>query len=1585
MQISRLIRYSLCILLGVYCSLDLVAANSLKVDFNGNNSATPPGWESFGPEDKDSGSPWSKQFSNGISIQVFDVGGVSLDTRDRGNLNAGNSEAAMWRDFLFANGSIRADQGLDIRVSGLLPGEVYPVKIWSFDAGSRVSRLSEWNRNRYSFNGSSPPPKSLDDHSVSFNLIANSNGESTIQARTGTPPGPAHNVFINGLEIGNLIQAPDHLSQIELSSNIANQSNPVGTILGIFSTTGAEPRDSFIYELIAGPGSHDNHYFEVNADQLLLAKQLDTIRPGSFLSLRVRSTDTNQESIEAIIQIQVSSEDGSVQPILINELVADNNGNHLDGDNKANDWIEIYNPRQEAVNLEGYSLTDDPLLPRKWIFPSITVPAEGYLILFGGAPEIDGVVQNDYRDAAGFYHFNFNLNASGEFLALVRPDGRTYEVVLDPGFPGQFTNISYGLNDRWEWNYYENPTPGAPNGNGFDGIIRDTKFSIDRGFYDSPLEVTLSTEEPDTIIRFTLDGSEPTQRNGQTYEQPISISTTSTLRAFAFREGWKSTDVDTHTYIFVDDVANQPSNPEGWPDNWGINSEVNNNDGSRNGTVPADYEMDPRVVDNTLPGYGIREALLDIPSVSIVMEQNDFIRPGSGIYAIPQSRIEKTCSMEYLLPDGTQGFQENCKIEVHGNSSRRPWRMQKHSLRLTFTSDLGAPQLDYPLFPESEITSFNKLILRACFTDSWGLVSWGSSRYRPNDSQYIRDVWMKESLRDMGQPSSYGNFVHLYINGLYFGLHNLTERLEDDFFAAHLGGNREDWEINEDFSSPGRRWNQMMQVDASTPEGYAEIQNFVDLENFADYMLLHFYADSEDWPHHNGYAAANANSGDGRFRFYVWDQEIVLDKFTWNRYDRSDGVGAVFQKLRQNPEFRMIFADRVQKHLGTKGALSMGQSQERYLNLANQIDKAIVAESARWGDTQASTPYGNRVQQPNPLTNVDHDHYPPAPHAPDIYFTREDSWLVERDNVLNHYIPTLHNPSSRFAILNELRDENLFPDTPAPELSINPGHISPGTAIELNADVGVVYYTLDGSDPRQANSIVQTMLLNDRSNAMAAIPRNDTWQLNWIEEGFVEDSTWKRGTTGIGYETSPADYKGFIGLNVSEMRNQNGSVYIRVPFVIEEDTNLDSFTHLRLDMRYDDGFIAYLNGTRIAQANAPIGAPSWNSLARATNPDSAATTFEAFDITRHLRLLKKGENLLAVHGLNGSLTSSDLLITPRLVASRLDDSQQDQKAQTYQEPILLSQSSHLKARTFHNAEWSALIEGFYTLETPASHDNLVISEIMYHPMESENLEFIELLNISEQTLSLSGLRFTSGIDFEFVSGSTLAPGRRYVIARSPQSLSSLTPGITIAGEFQNGTGLSNGGERIELIAGDGSIIQSFRYDDRLPWPEKADGNGPSLVLKDPFDNPDPNEPSHWKLSIRNGGSPGTSEPSGFTGEPKADQDGDGLPAIAEYYFGTDDLEANDPSEVFTVSIEPFPTAEIPGDYLTISMMHQTNVKDVQAFVEFSEDLEVWSSEANRVIAVSNTPQQEGREQLKFRSATPLSQQKQEFVRLSFIQ
>ena len=120
---------------------------------------------------------------------------------------------------------------------------------------------------------------------------------------------------------------------------------------------------------------------------------------------------------------------------------------------------------------------------------------------------------------------------------------------------------------------------------GYEGILKDTLFSEKRGFYDAPIEVSISTEEENTSVRYTLDGSQPTVSRGQLYEGPVPITTTTTLRAIAFREGWRSSKVMTHSYIFVNDVARQPANPSGWPDNWGANGEVNRNDGSRNGIL----------------------------------------------------------------------------------------------------------------------------------------------------------------------------------------------------------------------------------------------------------------------------------------------------------------------------------------------------------------------------------------------------------------------------------------------------------------------------------------------------------------------------------------------------------------------------------------------------------------------------------------------------------------------------------------------------------------------------------------------------------------------------------------------------------------------------------------------------------------------------------------------------------------------------------------------------------------------------------------------------------------------------------------
>lgn len=987
-----------------------------------------------------------------------------------------------------------------------------------------------------------------------------------------------------------------------------------------------------------------------------------------------------------------------VSSVVINEFLASNGGSLLDENGDACDWIELYNGSSRVVSLGGWRLTDDPTDPAKWSFPPGTqIAAKGYLVVFASGASVE-----DRVDKAGRLHASFALDKDGEYLALIDPSGGVVHEYA-PAYPPQKTDISYGL-----WRgvpcYFSPPTPGRANERGFPGLVAKTVHSREHGFYDEPFDLWILCDTPNAAIRYTLDGSEPTEQHGLIYNPaiPIRIATTTHVRSAAFRAEWRSAGVTTDSYIFVDDVALQGPKPPGWPSTWGYNSEVG-------GIVPADYEMDPRVVRSTLPGYSVRDALLAVPTVSISMNPDDFISTASGIYANPQSRWERKCSVEYILPDGTQGFQYDCKVEVHGNSSRRPWRMQKHSLRLTFTGEYGPAKLRYPLFPASTVDKFNQLILRAGFTDSWALVSWDSARYRPNDSQYLRDLWMKESLRDMGQPSSYGSFVHLYVNGLYFGLHNLSERIAPDFFADRLGGEPEDWEINEDFGTPGPRWNAMMAVNPATPAGYAKMQEYLDVENFADYMLLHFYADAEDWPHHNGYAAANAVSGDGRFRFFVWDQEIVLDYHgrAASRIDNANGAGGVFQKLRTSEEFRMLFADRVYKHCFHDGALSLAASQSRYRDLAGWIDKAIVAESARWGDVQMKTPYGNTIEQPNPLTNVNHNAYPPAPHGPDYYFTREDSWLVERDNVIDNYLPAIHDTANSYALINVLRAEKLYPTIDPPVFLVNGeplhgGPISRGdllTMVNPNAR-GTIYYTLDGADPRVPGSRPQqageTVLVAENAAKRVLVPKGDIGNA-WRGGEPFDDSGWISGFGGVGFERSTG-YEAFFQIDVASlMYGVSSSCYLRIPFTATAES-LRDLTTLALRVRYDDGFVAYLNGVEVAR-DLFTGTPQWNSAAAGSHSDTDAVSLVDFDVSSHVGLLRQGANVLAIHAMNAGSTSSDFLISAKLVAiadGSAADPSLSRSAVRYAAPIPLNGDARVKARVLDNGQWSALNEATYT-------------------------------------------------------------------------------------------------------------------------------------------------------------------------------------------------------------------------------------------------------------------------------------------------
>ncbi|HAK97562.1 MAG TPA: hypothetical protein DCM87_21865, partial [Planctomycetes bacterium] len=256
----------------------------------------------------------------------------------------------------------------------------------------------------------------------------------------------------------------------------------------------------------------------------------------------------------------------------------------------------------------------------------------------------------------------------------------------------------------WGWRYFPAPSPGAANADGVEGFVADTVFSTDRGFYDAPFTVEISTATPGATIRYTTDCSTPSPTHGTVYAGPIAIARTTCLRAIAYKSDLLPTNVDTQTYVFLGDVATQTG--AGFPTNWGLH--------------PIVYAVYPEVTTNPLYAPTLENDIRSVPTLSITLPVADVFEGTTGIYP-NATQIgdywERGCSAELIYPDNRAGFTINCGVSMHGGSSRNWTSTPKHSFRLYFRGKYGPSKLRYPLYGPAGVREFNQLVLRACYTD----------------------------------------------------------------------------------------------------------------------------------------------------------------------------------------------------------------------------------------------------------------------------------------------------------------------------------------------------------------------------------------------------------------------------------------------------------------------------------------------------------------------------------------------------------------------------------------------------------------------------------------------------------------------------------------------------------------------------------------------------------------------------------------------------------------------------------------------------------------------------------------------------
>ncbi|MEM7262041.1 MAG: lamin tail domain-containing protein, partial [Planctomycetota bacterium] len=512
--------------------------------------------------------------------------------------------------------------------------------------------------------------------------------------------------------------------------------------------------------------------------------------------------------------------------------------------------------------------------------------------------------------------------------------------------------------------------------------------------------------------------------------------------------------------------------------------------------------------------------------------------------------------------------------------------------------------------------------------------------------------------------------------------------------------------------------------------------------------------------------------------------------------NNSNSPAYLYDRCRQNAEFRLLFADRAQRALFGDGALTPERASSRLERRLSEVELAVIWESARWGDYWEEPPY-----------------------------RQTEDWLREANRLRANYVP-----QRRDIVIAQLRAAGLYPSVDPPQFDPPAGDVEPGGRIDLAVGEGTIYYTNDGSDPRlEGGAIAPTAtelgqspvseLVSVGATVYVTVPQDDSLGLGWTRLDF-DPTDWLRGSTGVGYDRD-SGYEDEISLDVEPLLfTVHPGIYLRVPFDVDD---VSDFVSLSLRMQYDDGFVAYLNGERIAERNAPDPL-LWNEGASRSHPDSAAQQFETIDIPDAIEHLRDGPNVLAIHGLNAGSGSSDFLIVPRLFGRR--------------EPagggIALERSTRLRSRALADGTWSALNEATFIVDR-----GLRITEIMYHPpsadgdlFEQDEYEFVEIANVGSEVIDIRGFRLIDGVEFDFQSSSVgeLAPGEVIVLVENAEAFASRYDlrEIRVAGQYSGK--LANDGERIVLLGPLDEQIHDFSYSDT--WYPETDGTGASLEIVD---------------------------------------------------------------------------------------------------------------------------------------------------------
>jgi hypothetical protein len=681
--------------------------------------------------------------------------------------------------------------------------------------------------------------------------------------------------------------------------------------------------------------------------------------------------------------------------------------------------------------------------------------------------DAQAIVYEDFDASEAIPHLKLGENVLA-IHALNAPTGS--DMLIVPELVAQRLSII----EPQQLGHFLMPTPGYGNDSvNVMGYSVEPKYSVPHGFYDMPQMVAISTPTTGAIIVYTTNGSTPQVDanlnviNGTLYVNPLAISSTTTLRARAFKTGFEPSYVEASTYIFVNDVINQSplgQVPPGFAPPGTNGQELN-------------YGIDPDII-NLYGAQAVKNSLKSLSTFSITTDNANLWNPTTGIYVNAANRgnsWERPATIELIYPDGTQGFEVNAGLRIRGGYSRNDFN-PKHAFRMFFRAEYGDRKLEYPLFGDEGVDEFDVLDLRTSQNYAWS--SEGSTQ-----NTFEREVFGRDLQRELGDPYTRSRYHHLYINGVYWGLFQTQERVEEHFAESYFGGQTEDYDVvvagnsytTEMSAGTDVAWRQLFnyaQQLATNPTANADLywtmqglnpdgtRNpslpvLLDVDALINYSLIIFYTGGFDSglsrflgdnAPNNWFGVYNRATADEGFQYFIHDNEHSLgtggtfsidrtgpfNNGNQNSYNHSNPQ-YLHQDLIFHPEYRQRFIDKVQEYFFNGGVMTLAASLARLNQRVSESDPAIIAEAARWGDSKANPPHN------------------------------KGTWQAEINWLRNTYLPQRGN-----LVLDQLRFDRIYTNFAAPAFSQHGGMVPQGYPLTMSwTTEGTVYYTTDGAtDPR---------------------------------------------------------------------------------------------------------------------------------------------------------------------------------------------------------------------------------------------------------------------------------------------------------------------------------------------------------------------------------------------------------------------------------------------------------------------------------------------------------------------------------------